>query len=327
MATTNDLKNGMTLDLDGELWNVVEFQHVKPGKGGAFVRTKLKNVMSGKVVERTFNAGVKVDVAAVDKREMQYLYKEGGDYVFMDTETYDQIHVPGETVGDDAQLPAREHDGDRRRPRGHAALHRAAGLRRADDHRDRARRARRPVDGRHQAGTSWRPARRCRCSSSTGERIKGRHPHRRVPRPRHQLTADGVPARSKARKRALDVLYEADLRGVPADRVLAEHTDRGEPPVPAYAATLVRGVLEHRAQIDELLASYAVGWTLDRMPPVDRNVLRLGVFELLWVDEVPDGVAISEAVELAGSLSTEDSPRFVNGLLARLAAAEQRRRP
>jgi elongation factor P len=100
MATTNDLKNGMTLDIDGDLWNVVEFQHVKPGKGGAFVRTKLKNVMSGKVVERTFNAGVKVDVAVVEKREMQYLYKEGSDYIFMDTSTYDQMHVPAETVGE-----------------------------------------------------------------------------------------------------------------------------------------------------------------------------------------------------------------------------------
>lgn len=102
MATTNDLKNGMTLNLDGELWNVVEFQHVKPGKGGAFVRTKLKNVLSGKVVDRTFNAGVKVDVAHVDKREMQYLYREGTDLVWMDTQTYDQLHVPEQTVGDTA---------------------------------------------------------------------------------------------------------------------------------------------------------------------------------------------------------------------------------
>ena len=99
MATTNDLKNGITLNLDGQLWTVVEFQHVKPGKGGAFVRTKLKNVMSGKVVDRTFNAGVKVDVASVDKREMQYLYREGEDFVFMDTETYEQPHVPAATVG------------------------------------------------------------------------------------------------------------------------------------------------------------------------------------------------------------------------------------
>ena len=100
MATTNDLKNGMTLSIDGQLWNVVDFQHVKPGKGGAFVRTKLKNVMSGKVVDRTFNAGVKVETANVDKREMQYLYREGEDFVFMDTQDYDQPRIPAATVGD-----------------------------------------------------------------------------------------------------------------------------------------------------------------------------------------------------------------------------------
>jgi elongation factor P len=104
VATTNDLKNGMTLSIDGQLWNVVEFQHVKPGKGGAFVRTKLKNVMSGKVVDRTFNASVKVDVANVDRREMQYLYREGEDFVFMDTRDYDQPRVPAAVVGDAANF-------------------------------------------------------------------------------------------------------------------------------------------------------------------------------------------------------------------------------
>ncbi|GGM71052.1 elongation factor P [Longimycelium tulufanense] len=102
MATTNDLKNGMVLNLDGQLWSVVEFQHVKPGKGGAFVRTKLKHVLSGKVVDKTFNAGTKVDTATVDRREMTFLYKDGADFVFMDGETYDQIHVSGETVGEAA---------------------------------------------------------------------------------------------------------------------------------------------------------------------------------------------------------------------------------
>ncbi|MEV0616229.1 elongation factor P [Nonomuraea sp. NPDC050404] len=100
MATTNDLKNGIVLKLDGgELWAVVEFQHVKPGKGGAFVRTKLKNVLSGKVVDKTFNAGVKVEVANVDKREMQFSYRDGDDFVFMDTETYDMVNVSSGTVG------------------------------------------------------------------------------------------------------------------------------------------------------------------------------------------------------------------------------------
>ncbi|MDR2799124.1 MAG: elongation factor P [Bifidobacteriaceae bacterium] len=98
MATTNDIKNGTVINMDGKLWTVVEFQHVKPGKGGAFVRTKIKNVMTGKVVDKTFNAGIKVEFATVDKRQMQYLYKEGNDFVFMDTSTYDQVTVPGESA-------------------------------------------------------------------------------------------------------------------------------------------------------------------------------------------------------------------------------------
>jgi elongation factor P len=104
VATTNDLKNGLVLNLDGQLWSVVEFQHVKPGKGGAFVRTKLKNVLSGKVVDKTFNAGTKVETATVDKRDMQYLYRDGVDFVFMDTTTYDQVPVSAETVGDAANF-------------------------------------------------------------------------------------------------------------------------------------------------------------------------------------------------------------------------------
>ncbi|HYJ68576.1 MAG TPA: elongation factor P [Nocardioidaceae bacterium] len=100
MATTNELKNGMVLNLDGQLWSVLWFQHHKPGKGGAVVRTKLKNVMSGKVVDKTFNADVKVDTANVDKRQMQYLYNDGESYVFMDSTTYDQLHLGQDIVGD-----------------------------------------------------------------------------------------------------------------------------------------------------------------------------------------------------------------------------------
>ncbi len=103
MATTADFKNGLVLQIDGQLWQIVEFQHVKPGKGPAFVRTKLKNVLSGKVVDKTFNAGTSVDTATVDRREMTYLYPDGADFVFMDTDTFEQITVPGETVGDAAR--------------------------------------------------------------------------------------------------------------------------------------------------------------------------------------------------------------------------------
>ena len=99
MASTSDFKNGLVLNLEGQLWTITEFQHVKPGKGPAFVRTTLKNVLSGKVVDKTFNAGVKVDTATVDKRDMTFLYKDGSDFVFMDGDTYDQISVPAATVG------------------------------------------------------------------------------------------------------------------------------------------------------------------------------------------------------------------------------------
>jgi transcription antitermination protein NusB len=131
-----------------------------------------------------------------------------------------------------------------------------------------------------------------------------------------------MPARSKARKRALDILYEAEIRREPVLDLLAERSAAGPPgegpPVSGYAAELVRGVQAHRERIDELLAEHAQGWTLDRMPAVDRNILRIGVYELYWGSGVPDGVAISEAVLLARDLSTDGSPAFINGLLARL---------
>jgi transcription antitermination protein NusB len=125
-------------------------------------------------------------------------------------------------------------------------------------------------------------------------------------------------ARGKARKRALDILYEAEMRGEPPLTLLADRQAQESPPVPAYAADLVRGVHANRARIDQLLSDYSVGWTLERMPAVDRNILRIGTFELLWCDGVPDAVAINEAVLLARDLSTDASPSFVNGLLARI---------
>jgi N utilization substance protein B len=127
-----------------------------------------------------------------------------------------------------------------------------------------------------------------------------------------------VAARSKARKRAVDLLYEADLRGADPVSTLAERIALADPPISDYTVELVEGVTEHRQAIDELLSSYAEGWTLERMPGVDRAVLRVGLYELLWSADVPDAVAIDEAVELAKVLSTDESPRFVNGLLGRV---------
>jgi N utilization substance protein B len=131
-----------------------------------------------------------------------------------------------------------------------------------------------------------------------------------------------MPARRKARKRALDVLFEADMRDRPAGDVLTDYVARLERPLPGhldYALGLVNGVAAHLDRIDELIGSYAEGWTIDRMPVVDRNLARIAVYELLYVDEIDDAVAISEAVELARQMSTDDSPRFLNGLLGRIA--------
>ena len=129
-------------------------------------------------------------------------------------------------------------------------------------------------------------------------------------------------ARSKARKRALDVLFASELRGESAVEALDRAIDEGEGPTNEYTADLVRGVVEHQPRIDELLAEYSEGWTLDRMPAVDRNVLRLGVYELLYVDDVPDAVAVSEAMALVRDLSTDESPPFVNGILGAVAAEQ-----
>ena len=168
VASTADFKNGLVLQIDGQLWQIIEFQHVKPGKGPAFVRTKLKNVLSGKVVDKTYNAGVKVETATVDRRDTTYLYRDGSDFVFMDSQDYEQHPLPESLVGDAAELPAGEHAGADRLPRRRSAVPRAAGDRRARGHPHRARPAGRPVQRGHQAGDRWRPAprSRCRCSST-----------------------------------------------------------------------------------------------------------------------------------------------------------------
>jgi len=142
------------------------------------------------------------------------------------------------------------------------------------------------------------------------------------PREHRSRPANFNPSRRKSRRRALDVLYQADLRELEPRQVLSDTLARmgtGAPEHMAYAQDLVNGVAEHHDRIDELIASYAEGWTLERMPTVDRNLCRIAVFELLYRDDIDRAVAINEAVELAGELSTDDSPRFVNGLLDRIA--------
>jgi N utilization substance protein B len=125
-------------------------------------------------------------------------------------------------------------------------------------------------------------------------------------------------ARTKSRKRALDILFESEAQSLPTGGTLADRQAEGDYPVNEYAVLLIEGVVEHRDRLDEIIAENANDWTLDRMPAVDRNLLRIGTFEILYVDDVPDAVAVSEAVGLAGDLSTDESPSFVNGLLSRI---------
>ncbi len=129
-------------------------------------------------------------------------------------------------------------------------------------------------------------------------------------------------ARTKARKRAVDVLYEADVRSRDRRALLAERVADGNPPVPEHSIRLVEGVDEHASRIDTLIDTHASGWSIDRLPDVDRAILRMAVYELLWADDVPDAVVIDEAVELAKTLSTDDSPAYVNGVLGAILAAE-----
>ena len=236
MATTNDIKNGTVLKLEGQLWNIIEFQHVKPGKGGAFVRTKMRNVMSGKVVDKTFNAGLKIETATVDRRDYQYLYQDGADFVFMDTSDFDQLTVPGATVGDATNFMLENQMVNIAIHEGNPLYIELPAERRARNHLHRAGPAGRPLLGRHQAR---HPRDRLRDPGAAVRREQhqgqGRHPRRQLPRPGQRL----VSARGKARNRALDVLFEAEQRSVSAFDVLKSRREQTDQIVNPYTLEIV----------------------------------------------------------------------------------------
>ena len=182
MATTNDLKNGMVLNLDGQLWQVIWFQHHKPGKGGAVVRSKLKNIESGKTVDKTFNADVKVEVANVDKRTMQYLYNDGTSYVFMDTGTYDQLEISPEIVGDAKNFMLENQEAIVATNDGRVLYIELPGVGRARGHLHRARRSRATAPPAAPSRRRSRPGTRstCRCSSPPARRSRSTPATRRT---------------------------------------------------------------------------------------------------------------------------------------------------
>ena len=318
MATTNDLKNGMVLNLDG-LWAVNEFQHVKPGKGGAFVRTTLKNVLTGKVVDKTFNAGTKVEIATVDKRAMTYLYKEGDDYVFMDGDTFDQIHVPEQTLGDGRNYLLENMEAT-------VAMHEGvplyvelpASVELLVAHTDPGLQGDRSTGGTKPATLETGAEIQVPLFVTTGEKIKvdtrdGRYLGRVtdvlawVPAARRA----SAPSTSSTRPTSAAPTRSATLRERlaqtrPAGARVRRRAGRGRRRAPRAHRRAARAPTPRTGRSSGCRRSTAPS-------------LRIGAYELLWCDDVPDAVAVSEAVELVGSLSTDESPGFVNGMLGRLS--------
>ncbi len=316
MISTNDLKNGMVLDLDGQLWSVVWFQHHKPGKGNTVVRTKLKHVLSGKVVDKTFNSDIKVDTANVDRREMQYLYHDGAGFVFMDTASYEQMTIPDETVADAKNYLLEEQTAT-------VAIHEdnplyidlPASVELEITYTEPGLQGDRSTGGTKPATLQTGLQIQVPLFLTTGEKVKVDTRTGGLSGPDRQLSpkqpasdpaAVGVrfpgrsrcatvagpsasrhSTRSKARKRALDILFEAELRGNDVIWTLSERSADAEPPVRDYTTELVEGV--HRqpaASITGSVTALASGWTLARLPRVDRIALQIAVFEL---DELGGG--------------------------------------
>ena len=288
------------------------------------MRTKLKNVLSGKVVDKTFNAGIKVETANVDKRDMQYLYKDGADFVFMDGDTYDQIHVPGRDGRRRRQLPARE-PGGRSSPCTTATplyVELPASVELVITYTEPGLQGDRSTGGTKPATLETGAEIQVPLFLEHRRQGQGRHPRRPLPRPRQRLTAwppaprpASAPSTSSSRPSSAGVdaarrcsrerRRRAGDRGA-ADRV-HRRARRGRRRAPRPAST-------------SCIADLRQGWTLDRMPAVDRAILRLGAYELLCADDVPDAGRDRRGRRAGQGRSPPTTrPRFVNGLLARLA--------
>ena len=307
MATTNDLKNGMVLNLDGQLWQVIWFQHHKPGKGGAVVRTKLRNVESGKTVDKTFNADVKVEVANVDKRTMQYLYNDGTSYVFMDTGTYDQLEITPELVGDAKNFLLENQEAIVATNEGRVLYIEMPASVELEITFTEPGLAGDSATGRTKPATLETGHEiQVPLFISQGEKVKvdtrdssylGRVKAGRRGRPVQGPQACPRPA----------LRLRAPLRGPGRGARRRDRGGRG----PDQRVHLRPGPRRRRAPArgsTSCSRSTPRAGRSSRMPAVDRNVLRIGVYELLYADDVPDAVAVTEAMALVRDLSTDESP-------------------
>ena len=294
MATTNDLKNGMVLKLDGQLWQVIWFQHHKPGKGGGDVPAKLRSISSGKTVDKTFNADVKVEVANVDKRTMQYLYNDGTSFVFMDTSSYEQLEVSPEVVGDatnflleNQEAIVATNDGDVLYIELPASVELEVTYTEPGLQGDRSTGGTKPatLETGHQISV---PLFICERRAD-----QGRHEGLLLPGSRQHLIRQ---PRSKARKRALDLIYASEMRNRSTDDALVELSDVG--PVNEYTVRLVEGVTANLCPARRGHRDLRQG--LDDGPDAGSGPQRPApaAFEVLYVDEVPFAVSVSEALNL-----------------------------
>jgi len=317
MATvsTNDLKNGMGLSLPEGLFTVVEFQHVKPGKGPAFVRTKLKNVRSGRQLEKTYRADEKLEQAIIDKRDMQFLYRDGNDYVFMDNADYEQMNIPEGSLGESTKY-LKENN---------AAIiqfynDEIVGVDLPASVELEVTETEPGMQGDRVSG-ALKPATletgvqiNVPLFVSQGDRIKV------DTRTGEYLTRVWVVViqennRRIERERVLSLLYEAEMKDCDVSQIIESLPVKPE----SFVSETASKVSASRSELDSSIERYAIKWNVERMASLDRNVLRIGAWELQNRPELSVALVISEAVELAKRFSTEESGKFVNGILSSMA--------
>ena len=309
-VSTNQFKNGTHIEVDGAIFRIMEFQHVKPGKGGAFVRTKLRRVEDGNVIDKTFRAGEKFRPVRTETKKMQFLYDSGDAAVFMDTRDYEQLELPRDIVGDAMKwvLPNEEVDilFVDERPTG---VQVASAIDMAVAKTDPG------LKGDTASGGGTKPADAGDRRDDRGPAVhqRGREGARRHPLRRVRL-GRGVERRSDQRRDAVFALYQHDVAG-------RSRSTRCSTDAKPFTASSPRAPRRARGRLDAEIAPRSRGWTIDRIAPLERNIMRVALFELRHREDMPAEVAIDEAVNLAKEYCGADAPEFVNGILGAAARA------